>query len=67
MKGISREVVPYAITGMIDADGETVQVFSEHAITPHQTRHLCRYHRGFWRRPLPQWGRGVAMGSEGLE
>jgi class 3 adenylate cyclase len=30
MKGISREVVPYAITGMIDADGETVQVFSEH-------------------------------------
>src|SRR5580704_14718671 len=30
MKGISREVVPCAITGMIDADGETVQVFSEH-------------------------------------
>jgi len=30
MKGISREVVPYAITGMIDAHGQTVQVFSEH-------------------------------------
>jgi hypothetical protein len=30
MKGISREVVPYAVTGMIDAGGETVQVFSEH-------------------------------------
>jgi class 3 adenylate cyclase len=30
MKGVSREVVPYAITGMIDADGEAVQVFSEH-------------------------------------
>jgi adenylate cyclase len=30
MKGISREVVPYVITGMIDAHGETVQVFSEH-------------------------------------
>ena len=30
MKGISREVVPYAVNGMLDADGETVQVFSEH-------------------------------------
>ncbi|HTH43988.1 MAG TPA: adenylate/guanylate cyclase domain-containing protein [Oxalicibacterium sp.] len=30
MKGISREVVPYAIDGMLDEDGRTVQVFSEH-------------------------------------
>ena len=30
MKGISREVVPYAISGIRDAAGETVQVFSEH-------------------------------------
>jgi class 3 adenylate cyclase len=30
MKGISREVVPYAIDGLLDADGNTVQVFSEH-------------------------------------
>jgi class 3 adenylate cyclase len=31
MKGISREVVPYAIDGLIDADGNTIEVFSEHA------------------------------------
>ena len=30
MKGISREVVPYAVSGVLDATGETVQVFSEH-------------------------------------
>ena len=30
MKGISREVVRYAITGMVDAHGQTVQVFNEH-------------------------------------
>ena len=30
MKGISREVVPYAISGILDATGETVTVFSEH-------------------------------------
>ena len=30
MKGISREVVPYAISGILDATGQTVQVFSEH-------------------------------------
>jgi adenylate cyclase len=30
MKGISREVVPYAIDGLLDADGHAVQVFSEH-------------------------------------
>jgi adenylate cyclase len=30
MKGISRELVPYAITGMVDAHGQTVQVFNEH-------------------------------------
>ena len=30
MKGISREVIPYAISGILDASGQTVQVFSEH-------------------------------------
>jgi hypothetical protein len=30
MKGISREVVPYAIDGLLDAGGHAVQVFSEH-------------------------------------
>jgi adenylate cyclase len=30
MKGISREVIPYAISGIRDAAGQTVQVFSEH-------------------------------------
>jgi class 3 adenylate cyclase len=30
MKGISREVVPYAINGILDSTGETIQVFSEH-------------------------------------
>jgi class 3 adenylate cyclase len=30
MKGISREVVPYAISGVVDNAGETIQVFSEH-------------------------------------
>ncbi|MES2127122.1 MAG: adenylate/guanylate cyclase domain-containing protein [Pseudomonadota bacterium] len=30
MKGIARDVVPYAIDGLLDADGKTVQVFSEH-------------------------------------
>jgi hypothetical protein len=40
MKGISREVVPYAITGMVDAHGQTVQVFNEHT-PPSGT---CRQH-----------------------
>ncbi|MES2261206.1 MAG: adenylate/guanylate cyclase domain-containing protein [Pseudomonadota bacterium] len=31
MKGIAREVVPYAIDGLLDKDGGVVQVFSEHA------------------------------------
>ena len=31
MKGISREVVPYAIDGLLDARGHVVQVFAEHA------------------------------------
>jgi class 3 adenylate cyclase len=31
MKGIAREVVPYAIDGMLDDDGSTLQVFSEHS------------------------------------
>jgi class 3 adenylate cyclase len=30
MKGISREVVPYLVSGILDASGKTVQVFSEH-------------------------------------
>jgi adenylate cyclase len=30
MKGISREVVPYAVNGILAAAGETIQVFSEH-------------------------------------
>jgi class 3 adenylate cyclase len=30
MKGIAREVVPYAIDGLLDEDGGTVQVFSQH-------------------------------------
>jgi class 3 adenylate cyclase len=30
MKGISREVIPYSISGVLDATGQTVQVFSEH-------------------------------------
>jgi adenylate cyclase len=30
MKGISREVIPYAVGGVIGRAGETVQVFSEH-------------------------------------
>jgi adenylate cyclase len=30
MKGISREVVPYVVSGVLDATGKTIQVFSEH-------------------------------------
>jgi adenylate cyclase len=30
MKGTSREVVPYAVEGMLDAEGNTVEIFSEH-------------------------------------
>jgi class 3 adenylate cyclase len=30
MKGISRDVVPYAVSGILGAGGETVRVFSEH-------------------------------------
>src|SRR5207237_2113635 len=30
MKGISREVVPYAVEGMLDAMGHKVEIFSEH-------------------------------------
>jgi len=30
MKGISREVVPYAINGVLDTDGANIQIFSEH-------------------------------------
>jgi len=31
MKGISRDIVPYAIDGLFDASGNVVQVFAEHA------------------------------------
>lgn len=30
MKGISREVIPYLVSGVLDASGNNVQVFSEH-------------------------------------
>src|SRR5271170_4189930 len=30
MKGISREVVPYAVEGMLDAAGQKTTIFSEH-------------------------------------
>ena len=30
MKGISRDVVPYAVEGMVDALGQKVEIFSEH-------------------------------------
>jgi hypothetical protein len=30
MKGISREVVPYSVEGMLDAEGQKVEIFSEH-------------------------------------
>jgi hypothetical protein len=30
MKGISREIVPYAVEGMLNAAGQTVEIFSEH-------------------------------------
>jgi hypothetical protein len=30
MKGISREVIPYVVSGVLDATGRNVQVFSEH-------------------------------------
>jgi hypothetical protein len=30
MKGISREVVPYAVEGLLDAMGQKVEIFSEH-------------------------------------
>jgi adenylate cyclase len=32
MKGISREVVPYAIEGLLDTSGRQVRIFSEHLI-----------------------------------
>jgi adenylate cyclase len=30
MKGISREVVPYSVEGMLDAEGHKIEIFSEH-------------------------------------
>ncbi len=30
MKGISREIIPYAVQGMLDADGNNIEIFSEH-------------------------------------
>ena len=32
MKGISREVIPYAVEGMLDAQGQNIKIFSEHLI-----------------------------------
>jgi len=32
MKGISREVIPYAIEGMLDATGQKIEIFSEHLV-----------------------------------
>ena len=29
MKGISREVIPYSVEGMLDADGEKTEIFNE--------------------------------------
>ena len=31
MKGISREIVPYTVKGLIDAAGQSVETFREHA------------------------------------
>ena len=30
MKGISREVIPYSVEGMLDAEGQASKVFSAH-------------------------------------
>jgi hypothetical protein len=30
MKGIGRDVIPYAVEGMLDASGAKVRIFSEH-------------------------------------
>jgi adenylate cyclase len=30
MKGISREVIPYVVSGVLDATGRNIKVFSEH-------------------------------------
>jgi adenylate cyclase len=30
MKGISREVIPYAVEGTLDATGQKLEIFSEH-------------------------------------
>jgi class 3 adenylate cyclase len=30
MKGISRDIVPYSVEGMLNAAGQTVEIFSEH-------------------------------------
>jgi adenylate cyclase len=30
MKGINREVIPYAVGGLLDADGHKIEIFSEH-------------------------------------
>jgi hypothetical protein len=32
MKGISREVVPYAVEGLLDTMGQKVEIFSEHTM-----------------------------------
>jgi adenylate cyclase len=30
MKGINREIIPYAVEGMLDATGQKIEIFSEH-------------------------------------
>jgi len=41
MKGISREVVPYAVEGMLDEAGQKVEVLSEHIRTWPKTRPIA--------------------------
>jgi hypothetical protein len=51
VKGISREVIPYVVKGLLDARGERIKIFSEHAtgldfylnpsmVHPRQTEHI---------------------------
>jgi len=32
MKGISREVIPYMVEGIVDAAGRKIEIFSEHLV-----------------------------------
>ena len=44
MKGISREVIPYLVSGVLDATGKNVRVFSEH-VTGLDFLFQCRHDR----------------------